>query len=131
MIIFSCKEKNAIPSHIIHPEKMEMIIWDVMKQDALVYYLNKKDSLRADSLTTVDVRSAIFSHHQVSDQEFHDSYVFYTKHPDLLGAMLDSMIVHQNKEAEEIRYKERKNVVNQTRKKSIPTINNNVTSKDE
>lgn len=85
-------------------------MWDLFKQEACNKDIVKKDSIKIDSFKIYFIQQSIFEHHKISAQQFNESYTYYTQHPDLLGAVLDSMIVSQNKVSEEFRFRARKKI---------------------
>ena len=92
VILLSCGNKNAVPSGILKPAKMQTVLWDVLRADAFTFEFITKDSTRKPEAENVKLQQQIFAVHKVSKDEFYKSYEFYKTHPDLMQPMLDSMI---------------------------------------
>lgn len=92
VVLFSCGDKNDIPSGIIKPAKMQRVLFDVLRADAFVFDFVKKDSTKNAEAESVQLQQQIFTVHKVSKEEFYKSYDFYKTHPDLMQPLLDSMI---------------------------------------
>jgi Domain of unknown function (DUF4296) len=92
VFLFSCGGKNDIPSGIIKPAKMQLVLFDILRADAFVFEFAKKDSTKNPEVESVRLQQQIFTVHEVSKDEFYKSYDFYKTHPDLMQPLLDSMI---------------------------------------
>ena len=92
-LFYSCKE--SIPSVIIKPKEMQEILWDVLKADALSQQLVINDSTRSLADESVKLRGKVFLIHDVTEGQFEKSYSYYTRHPDIMRIMLDSLNAQQ------------------------------------
>ena len=92
LFLFSCGNKNAIPKEILKPEKMQAVLWDVLRADVFTNDFIKKDSTKKPEQELVKLQQQIFTIHKVSKEEFYRSYDFYKTHPEIMQPMLDSMI---------------------------------------
>ena len=101
IIFFSCRNKNDIPSGILKPEKMQVVLWDVIKADAFTTEFIKKDSTKNAVLENLKLQKQIFAIHHISKEEFYKSYDYYKLNSVKLKIILDSMLVT----AERDRYK--------------------------
>ncbi len=108
LFLFSCGNKNEIPKGILKPDKMQTVLWDVLREDAFTNDFIKKDSAKKPEAESVKLQQRIFAIHKVTRTEFYDSYKFYLNHTALLQPLLDSMIA----KAEKNKYSETK--ANQT-----------------
>jgi hypothetical protein len=98
VFLFSCGDKNDLPSGIIKPAKMQRVLFDVLRADAFVFEFVKKDSTKNQEAESVQLQQQIFTVHKVSREEFYKSYDFYKAHPDLMQPLLDSMINKANRD---------------------------------
>ncbi len=94
VLFFSCNKKNKIPDGILKPAKMQLVLWDVLKANALAEEIAKKDSTTKIQKESVRLQSQVFSIHKISKDDFYKSYNFYAKHTELLLALLDSTIAN-------------------------------------
>jgi Domain of unknown function (DUF4296) len=92
LFLFSCGNKNALPKGILKPEKMQIVLWDVLRADVFTNDFIKKDSTKKPEQELVKLQQQIFAIHKVSKDEFYKSYEFYKAHPEIMQPMLDSMI---------------------------------------
>jgi hypothetical protein len=92
IFLFSCKNKNALPSGILNPAKMQIVLWDVLRTDAFTFNFVKKDSTLLAETESVKLQQQIFTVHKISRDEFYNSYRYYQTHPQLMQPLLESMI---------------------------------------
>lgn len=88
-LFYSCKE--SIPSGIIKSKKMQEILWDVLRADALSQQLVISDSARSLADESVKLTRKVFLMHNITEEQFEKSYSYYTRHPDIMRIMLDSL----------------------------------------
>jgi Domain of unknown function (DUF4296) len=98
VFLFSCGDKNGIPSGIIKPAKMQLVLFDVLRAEAFVFDFVKKDTAKIPEAENAKLQQQIFSVHKVSKEQFYNSYDFYKAHPDLMQPLLDSMINRATRE---------------------------------
>ena len=93
-ILISCGETT--PKGIIPKEKMMTVLWDYM--EANVYsFEHRKDSLLNDTLVNAKMQVAIFKKHNVTRQEFDNSFDFYSKDAVQFKIMIDSILVRKQR----------------------------------
>ena len=93
----SCKEST--PSGIIKPKKMQEVLWDVLRADALSQQLVKSDSAKSLADESVKLTKKAFLIHNISEEQFEKSYTYYTNHPDIMRTMLDSINAQQTRKS--------------------------------
>ncbi len=89
VLFYSCKE--AIPTDVIKQKKMQEILWDVLRADALSQQLVKNDSTKLLANENVRLIKRVFVIHNINQEQFDKSYSYYTKHPDIMRSILDSI----------------------------------------
>ena len=89
VLFYSCKE--SIPSGIISQKKMQEILWDVLRADALSKQLVKSDSANSLAKENITLTKKVFLIHNITAEQFEKSYSYYTQHPDMMRNMLDSL----------------------------------------
>ena len=92
LFLFSCGNKQAIPSGILKPAVMQKVMWDVLRADAFAFDFIKRDSTKKPEVENVLLQQQVFAIHKVSKEEFYKSYNYYKVHPDLMQPLLDSMV---------------------------------------
>jgi len=90
-LAFCCSCKDSIPSNIIKPEKMQKVVWDIFRADALAQQLVQKDSSKKLPDEKAKLMNKVFSIHNINQVEFEKSYSYYTQHPDILKNILDTL----------------------------------------
>ena len=98
VFLFSCGSKNGIPSGILKPAKMEVVLWDVLRADAFTYNFITKDSSKKPETENAKLQQQVFALHKITKTEFYKSYEFYKAHPDLMQPILDSIISKGNRD---------------------------------
>ena len=92
LFIISCQNKNDIPTGILKPDKMQAILWDVIKADAFTTEFIKKDSAKNTENENLKLQQQIFAIHHVSKENFYKSYNYYKTQTPVLKTILDSMM---------------------------------------
>jgi hypothetical protein len=88
----SCGSKDEIPSGIITQDKMQAILWDMMRADQfLADYVLNRDSSKKKETESLKYYAKIFALHQVSKEDFEESFSFYRSRPALMKTMMDSI----------------------------------------
>lgn len=94
ILIFSisgCSEKGGTPSGILGREKMQAVLWDMIRADTFTEQFIKRDSSKNVLMENRKLQDAIFSIHKVTRSEYLKSYDYYITHTDLIRVVLDSM----------------------------------------
>ncbi len=97
VLLNSCKQ--SLPSGVIRQHKMQEVLWDVLKADALAEEIAKKDSSTSAAAESIILTKKVFLIHHISAEEFKNSYSYYAGHPDIMKAMLDSINAQQSRKA--------------------------------
>ena len=89
--VLYCSCKESTPSGIIKPKEMQVILWDVLRADALSQQIVKKDSSVSLADENVRLTKKVFLIHNITQEQFEKSYSYYAQHPDIMKTMLDSL----------------------------------------
>ena len=97
VFFFSCRSAETIPDDVLPPERMEKILWDMVRADQLVtdYLLPRDTTLKPDT-ESIRMYQQVFRIHRISREEFKRSLDFYQSHPDFLKPVVDSIILKVN-----------------------------------
>ena len=95
VLFYSCKD--SIPSGIIEQNKMQEILWDVLRADALAQQIPKTDSAKSMPNESLKLTREVFLIHNITEEQFEKSYSYYTHHPDMMRAILDSLNAQKTK----------------------------------
>jgi len=83
---------NGKPKNLLEPEKMETVLWDVIRADTYVARYTGTDSSKNIKEEQARYQQKVFTLHKVSKEDFYDSYDYYLAHPGQATVMLDSII---------------------------------------
>ena len=74
---------------------MQDIFWDIIRGDILAAEIIKKDSAKNLKSESFAITEKIFQIHHINREKFDKSITFYSKHPELLKNILDSLSAKQ------------------------------------
>lgn len=92
-VFISCGNKNKIPEGVLTPDKMQAVLWDVIKADAFTGEIVRKDSAKKTADVNLKLQQEIFSIHKITRDDFYKSYDYYKENPGKLKVIMDSMII--------------------------------------
>ena len=90
--INSCGDDKA-PSDVLKPDKMQAVLWDIIKADAFTTAFIKKDTAKNAAQENLKLQQQIFAIHHTTQDVFYKSYDYYKTNTPVFKVMLDSMIV--------------------------------------
>ncbi|HNU89169.1 MAG TPA: DUF4296 domain-containing protein [Ferruginibacter sp.] len=96
-LLLSCGNKREQPSGILKPDKMQAVLWDVIRADAFTTEYIKKDSAKNDEEENLKLQQQVFAIHHVSKEDFYKSFDYYKKNSGLMKAIIDSMVSQADK----------------------------------
>ncbi len=92
VLLAACKKKDKIPGNVLPQKKMQAVLQDMMRADQfLTDFVFSKDTSLDKKTESVKIYRQVFATHQVSKEEFQQSFTFYRSHPELLKAIMDSI----------------------------------------
>jgi hypothetical protein len=74
---------------------MQQIIWDIVRGDLLAQQIVNNDSTKNIKDESLAISEKVFLIHHVSRNKFEESISFYSKHPQMLKTILDSLSSQQ------------------------------------
>ena len=91
-ITSGCKNKDSIPGTVLPPQKMQAVLWDMMRADQFLndYVINKDTSLKKIP-ESLKYYQQIFAIHKINKEQFQHSFSFYKSHTVLLKALMNSL----------------------------------------
>jgi hypothetical protein len=93
VLMNSCDSKNKIPAGILKPDKMEAVLWDVIKAEVFTAEFIKKDSSKNATAENLKLQQEIFALHKISKADFYKSYYYYRTNTEIFKKVMDSMTV--------------------------------------
>ena len=104
----ACNPSNKVPKGVLPPEKMETVLWDLLRSGNLVNnFILSKDSSLDKNQEHIKWINRVLTFHQVSEAEFKKSFSYYQQHPELMSVIMDS--ISKREDDPVIRLKPRQN----------------------
>ncbi len=94
----SCGNKNKMPAGILKPDKMQAVLWDVIRANAFTTEFIKKDSLKNAAEENIKLQQQVFAIHHISREDFYKSYEYYKSHSAVMKEIMDSMITQAERD---------------------------------
>lgn len=98
LILISCGKKHTIPSEVLQPAKMQLVLWDIMRADAVTTQHLKTYTSPEAAAENVKLQKQVFAIHNVTREDFYKSLEYYKTHTSLMKVMIDSMVNKANRE---------------------------------
>lgn len=93
----SCNSNSFIPHGIIKPPQMQQIFWDIIRGDILAQEIVKNDSTKNVKTESLAITEKVLLIHHTNKDKFEKSMSFYSKHPQLLKVIFDSIDARQTR----------------------------------
>jgi len=90
-VVFFASCKSSVPPNIIPPEKMQLLLWDLMQSDEIAVFYYPSDSVAKISIKATNYYQKVFAIHKITKNEFANSLKYYQDHPSSLKSVLDSL----------------------------------------
>ncbi len=88
----ACHSNSREKPNILSQDKMEAVLWDMIRADLFITnYLAIKDSSVNKNAEGIRMYNRILKIHNVSENEFKQSFFYYRSRPDLLKVIMDSI----------------------------------------
>ena len=87
-----CQSRQAIPSDILSADKMEEVLFDMLRSGHMVnnFILSKDSSINKEQVQ-IEWLNKVLIFHAVSEQQFKKSFSYYQQHPELMAKVMDSI----------------------------------------
>ncbi len=95
LIVVSCNE--SVPRGLLQPAKMQAIMWDVVRAEALSQEIAARDTTKTALDENARLLAQVFTIHKTTREIFDKSYAWYSARPDLMKVMLDSINAQQTR----------------------------------
>lgn len=94
--ILSCSDPVEIPVDVLPAKKMSEVLTDVQLIEAQIQMeqLERNDSTKA---VVYGYYKFIFQKHKITPEQFKTSFMFYSKHLDLLEHIYDDVLINLSK----------------------------------
>ena len=89
-VIAACSGSSR-PKEVLPPEKMQAVLYDVIRADEMIDFLKYSDSTYKPFSRRTALYDTIFQLHSVKKETFQKSLAFYQGRPDLLKEIIEGM----------------------------------------
>lgn len=90
--VLSCGRGPSLPAGILPADKMEAVLWDLLRADQFVTnYVASRDTSIAGHAKGPQLYAAILKKHGITDSVFQVSVAYYKNNPKLFYPILDSI----------------------------------------
>jgi hypothetical protein len=91
ILLLSCNRGEKVPAGILPKEKMQVLMWDMIRADELAAYRSSVDSSIKLLPASVSLYKSVFELHNITEKEFKESFRYYEAHPKLFKSVIDSL----------------------------------------
>jgi hypothetical protein len=91
ILLFACNRAEKVPAGILPKEKMQSLMWDMVRADELVTYKASMDTSIKQLPASVGLYKSVLSLHNVTEKQFKESFKYYEAHPKLFKSVIDSL----------------------------------------
>lgn len=113
---FACSS-SEVPSGILPPEKMKVVLFDVIRADEFVNNFRSNDTVVNIAEERSLLYQKVFKLHKISKDAFYKSYSYYQENPEKHKQLFDSLMTY----GKAVRDKPVVKPVNKKAEKLIPT----------
>lgn len=91
IFLWACSAPPSVPKNVIPPDKMGAVLYDVIRTDEMVDFLQLNDSTYRSFAKRASLYDTVFQLHGVKKAAFQQSLKYYQSRPDILKDILDSL----------------------------------------
>lgn len=101
ILLYACSS-SPVPNSILQPEKMQKVVYDLIRIDEFLNNFASKDSTTNIKTKRSTLYEQVFKVNNTTRKEFYLSYKYYQQHPDIQKGLYDSLVVRLNRKKEEV-----------------------------
>jgi hypothetical protein len=103
VLMCSCSNRTAIPSDVLPPDSMQVVMKDlVLASQYSVQYLEKDTLIKDKAKANQELLEKVFQIHHISRNVFKHSLLFYESRPDLNKKIFDSLSAYANRQQKDL-----------------------------
>ena len=91
MVLMACSGPSPVPGEFIAQDKMQTLLFDLIKADEMVDFYRVSDSTYQPVAKRTALYDSVFGLHKVTRENFQRSLRYYQGRPDILKDMFDEM----------------------------------------
>ena len=93
-LIFNSCSSGSLPSGILPNEKLQKVVYDLIRVDEFINnYVIKDSTINVKEKRSI-LYEQVFKVNNTNRKEFYSSYQYYQKHPDVQKRLFDSLQQH-------------------------------------
>lgn len=93
----ACSNDDEVPSHVLKPDKMQAVMWDIVRADVFTSEFIKADSTKDLLRENLQLQKKIFALNKITKEQYYTSFEYYKSKPELMRVMLDTMMARVNR----------------------------------
>jgi Domain of unknown function (DUF4296) len=97
LFICGCGGDGDIPANVLKPDKMQAVMWDIVRADVFTSEFIKVDSTKDLLRENLQLQKKIFELNKTSREQYYTSFEYYKNKPELMREMLDTMVARVNR----------------------------------
>lgn len=90
-LFFVACSGESVPKNVLPPQKMQEVMYDVIRVDEMVEFLRMMDSTYQPFSKRTALYDTVFGLHAVTKEKFQQSLKYYQGRPDLLKEMINNI----------------------------------------
>lgn len=100
----ACGKRNETPEGILSGEKMEAVLWDIIRADQFLNdYVFNRDTSADKRKESIKLYRKVFALHKISKEEFQKSMHYYMEEPARFRTILDSVGIRKSSLAYQVK----------------------------
>jgi hypothetical protein len=89
-VMAACSSGDSIPNNVLSPEKMQPVLFDVLRAQELANIKYGPDTTALNTNMPVMLQQ-VFEIHKITKDDFYNSFAYYEAHPDKNKELFDSL----------------------------------------
>lgn len=100
--VLSACANDSVPEGILEPNKMQMLVYDLLKVDEYINNYVVKDTSVDKKMKRSILYEQVFKLHNTNRKEFYTSYRYYQQNPNIQKTLFDSLLAKSGRVKAEI-----------------------------
>ena len=96
-VMVSCVAETEVPKDVLNEDKMKEVLWDVMRAEYLASQKARLDSTVDLAAESKVLNTKVFAIHGIDSATYAKSYDWYVRHPEIMGALFDSLLMQKQR----------------------------------
>jgi hypothetical protein len=94
IFLFSCGNKDGLPSNVLPINKLKVVMLDVFQAEVFTEQYIKKDSTKNFALENAKLQKQIFKRHNITKETYYKSYNYYSKSAETMKILMDTITIY-------------------------------------